>query len=142
MKRIVILLCLMLGLFAVSATSSIITALPAKAEAMNMEACEAQCKNCQKVCQETLAYCKDKGGKYAEAKHLNTLKDCILACKTSADFLSRNSANHMKSCGFCAAICKTCADSCATFADDKKLKECVAECRKCAESCDKMANMK
>jgi hypothetical protein len=142
MKRVVLLVSLLLGLFAVSATGSIITALPAKAESMNMEACEAQCKKCQKVCEATLVYCQKKGGKHAEAKHINTLKDCILSCKTSADYLSRNSANHMKSCGFCAAICKVCAESCEAFTDDKKMKDCAAECRKCAESCEKMSNMK
>jgi hypothetical protein len=142
MKRVVLLISLMIGLFAFSATSSIISALPARAEAMNMAACRTQCKICQKVCEDTLAYCQKKGGKYADAKHINTLKDCILACKTSANFLARNSANHMKSCGFCAAICKICADSCVTFTDDKTMKDCVAECRRCAESCDKMASMK
>lgn len=142
MKRVVLLLSVMIGLFAVSVTSTIVSALPAGAQHMNMDACEATCRKCQKVCEETLAYCKKKGGKHAEAKHINTLKDCILSCKTSADFLSRNSANHMKSCGFCASICKVCAESCDTFADDKKMKDCADECRKCAESCEKMSNMK
>lgn len=82
------------------------------------------------------------GIRNAEVKHINTLKDCIQACKTSANFLSRNSANHMKSCAFCAEICKLCAKSCEAMPDDKKMKACADECRTCAESCDKMANMK
>lgn len=144
MKRILVLCALMLGVFAISASSTIIVQ-PAHAQAKSaptMESCEATCRKCQKVCEDTLAYCQKKGGKHVEAKHINTLKDCIQACKTSANFLSRNSANHMKSCAFCAEICKLCAKSCEAMPDDKKMTACADECRTCAESCEKMANMK
>jgi len=145
MKKIFVLFTLMVGFFALCASSTI-TVLPASAQAksapVTMESCLATCRKCQKVCENTLAYCKKKGGKHAEAKHINVLKDCIQACKTSADFLSRNSENHGKSCGLCAEICKLCAQSCEAMSDDKQMKDCAAECRKCAESCDKMASMK
>lgn len=143
MKKILVLLTLILGFFAFSADGTL-SGLPAVAQtgAPTMESCKAVCRSCQTVCEKTLAYCKKKGGKHTEAKHLDTLKDCITACKTSADFLSRKSANHMKSCAFCAEICRACAASCEAFGDDKQMKDCAAECRKCAESCEKMSKMK
>lgn len=106
-----------------------------------MASCIEECKKCKKICETTLAYCKKKGGKHAEAKHINVLKDCIASCNLSADYMTRNSANHMKSCGFCAEICKACAESCEEFKDDKQMKECAEECRRCAESCTKMSKM-
>lgn len=144
MKRILVLCTLMIGLFALFASPNI-TIQPASAQAkstaVTMDSCLATCRKCQKMCENTLSYCKKKGGKHAEAKHINTLKDCIQACKTSADYLSRNSQNHDKSCGFCAEICKICAKSCETMPEDKQMKACAAECRTCAESCEKMSNM-
>ena len=43
-------------------------AVTAKDEAphVTMKSCIDECKKCQKVCEETLAYCKKKGGKMAE----------------------------------------------------------------------------
>ena len=145
MKRIFVLSALLMGCFAVCTAFSN-NVLPAFAEkpsvSVTMESCEDVCRKCQKVCEDTLAYCEKKGGKHSEVKHLNTLKDCITACKTSADFLSRKSERHTKSCAFCAEICKACATSCEAFGDDKQMKDCAAECRRCASSCDKMAKMK
>ncbi len=144
-KKIVVLFMLILGCFAFSSNTSISAQTGTNtqnATMPSMESCEAVCRKCQKVCEKTLAYCRKKGGKHAENKHLDTLRDCIAACKMSAEFLSRNSANHAKSCGFCADICKLCAESCESFGDDKQMKDCAAECRKCVESCEKMSNMK
>lgn len=144
MKKIIVVVALLMGCCVCTTSNKI--SLPAFAEkaseTMSMESCEEVCKKCQKVCENTLAYCEKKGGKHADAKHLDLLKDCITACKTSADFLSRKSDNHTKSCAFCAEICKLCALSCESFEDDKQMKECGAECRRCESSCAKMAEMK
>jgi hypothetical protein len=143
MKRfMVLIIAVAMGIFAVSAGGPITCpqAIAQKSDApVTMESCQTQCRNCQKICEKTLAYCQKKGGKHAEAKHINTLKDCITACKTSADFLNRKSERHAKSCAFCAEICRACAVSCETFKGDKQMQDCAAECRRCAESCDKMA---
>lgn len=139
MKRAIVLLILGFGLLAFG-TMGGIRVLPASAQhaGHSMQACLDQCRKCHSVCEKTLAYCQKKGGKYADAKHVNIMKDCILACKTSADFLSRNSELHNFSCGFCAAICRACAKSCETFKDDKQMKECADECNRCSSSCEKM----
>jgi hypothetical protein len=108
------------------------------AKVVTMDSCLQECRKCFKICEQTLAYCQTKGGKHADKAHLKTLKDCIAACKLSADFLSRGSQNHAKSCEFCAEICRACATSCDSFSNDKKMKDCAAACRQCAESCEAM----
>lgn len=110
----------------------------AKHESATHASCEDRCKSCQSVCEKTLKYCQQKGGKHVEPGHIALLKDCITACKSSADYLSRNSALHAKACAICAEACNKCAESCEKF-DDKQMKDCAAECRKCAESCTKMS---
>lgn len=94
----------------------------------------SHCGKCKTVCEETLKYCQKKGGKHADAKHINTLKDCIKTCDLASDLASRNSALHEKAAAVCAQACKTCAESCEAF-DDKKMKDCAEECRKCATMC-------
>ena len=106
-----------------------------------MSSCIDECKKCKKMCEDTLAYCKKKGGKLAEGKLINRLKDCVASCNLSADYMTRVSASHTKSCGFCAEICTACAVACEEFKDDKQMKDCAEECRRCADSCSKMAKM-
>lgn len=107
---------------------------------VTMQSCIERCKKCQKVCEDTLAYCKKKGGKLAEKENLNALQDCIASCKLSADYMTRASANHMKSCEFCSEICKKCTEACEKFKGDKQMEKCAEECRTCEESCRKMAS--
>ena len=145
MRRVLVLVTLVFTFAAFSHVEPL-TALPAHAQQssapVTMESCEAQCRKCQKICENTLGYCKKKGGKHTELKHLNVLQDCILVCKTSAEFLSRKSENHTRSCAFCAGICKICAKSCESMSEDKQMKACAEECRRCAASCEEMAKMK
>lgn len=111
-----------------------------EAKQVTMKSCIEECTKCQKACEETLAYCKKKGGKLADKELTNALKDCVQSCKLSADYMTRMSASHMKSCGFCAEICKACAEACEKFKGDKQLEQCAQECRKCNESCEAMAS--
>ncbi len=137
-------LCLMILGFCCGQQGWLPSVVSAKDEASHptMKSCIEECKRCQKVCEETLAYCKKKGGKHAGKAHLNVIQDCIQSCKLSADYMTRESANHMQSCGFCAEICKACAETCEQFKGDKQMEKCAQECRKCAESCEKMSSHK
>lgn len=94
----------------------------------------SHCSKCKSVCEDTLKYCKKKGGKHADKKHINALKDCIKACDFTSDLGSRDSALHAKAAAVCAEACNTCAASCEAF-DDQKMKDCAAECRACAKMC-------
>ena len=101
--------------------------------------CIENCRECHKVCQETLSYCLDEGGKHAESSHLTTLLACAEICGTSANFMTWGVDLHPQVCGVCAEMCERCADSCAAFKDDETMRRCADVCRRCSQSCASMA---
>lgn len=105
----------------------------------DMRQCIENCLQCHRVCVETLAYCLQKGGKHAEAKHLRLLMDCAEICQTSANFMLRGSELHTRTCFACAEVCERCADACARMGDDATMKACEDMCRRCADSCRNMS---
>jgi hypothetical protein len=92
------------------------------------------CRDCAATCEKTLAYFKKKGGKYAKAKNLDTLKDCIALCTASADLKSRNSAHAQKLDAVCNEVCKQCAQMCKDL-NDPALKHCIQSCETCHDCC-------
>ena len=92
------------------------------------------CANCAVTCEKTLAYFQKKGGKYAEAKNLDSLKDCIALCKASADLKSRNSAHATKLDAVCNEVCKQCAEMCKEM-KDPALADCIKSCETCHDCC-------
>src|SRR5271156_5526840 len=74
--------------------------------------CKTECNTCAKVCEKTVAYCQKKGGKHAEAAHLNAIKDCVATCKLSDELMSRDSGLMSKSCAVCKEACLKCAETC------------------------------
>ncbi|MBN9396738.1 MAG: hypothetical protein J0H83_15920 [Candidatus Melainabacteria bacterium] len=96
---------------------------------------DLECEKCAKVCKETIAYFKSKGGKYTEGKNVQILEDCIRTCETSADFIRRGSSNASKIQAVCKEICKQCAQMCKSM-NDPKLKDCIQSCLECEACCD------
>lgn len=100
--------------------------------------CCMQCNSCQKMCEKTLEYCKKKGGKHADAKHIRIMTDCIATCKMNQDFAARGSELQPKMAALCAEACRLCAESCEAL-KDPQMKDCVEECKKCSKSCESMS---
>ena len=67
--------------------------------------------------------------------------DCALICSTCADFMSRGSPLHTRTCGVCAEVCELCAKSCEALGADATMKACAEACRACAASCLRMSRM-
>jgi hypothetical protein len=108
----------------------------------SMKECTELCWVCRTTCQEMLYHhCLPTGGKHAEAEHVKLMADCIQACQTAADFMSRNSKFSASECSACADVCEACAESCDRI-DDEKMKRCAEACRKCAQSCRAISKMK
>lgn len=101
--------------------------------------CLMSCRSCASVCEKTINYCRQQGGKHAEDSHLNAISDCIQACKLSENFMKRGSQMSGQACKFCREACLKCAETCDAFAGDKVMKDCADECRKCAQSCEGMS---
>ncbi len=108
----------------------------------NLQSCITQCWECRTECQETLFnHCLEVGGKHVEKEHIKLMMDCIQACQTSADFMTRNSKLHASTCAACADVCDACAESCERIGGEE-MKKCAEICRRCAKSCREMGKMK
>ena len=104
-----------------------------------LEKCIEDCEQCFKSCASTFKHCLEMGGPHALPKHLNLLKDCMEICKTSEDFMLRDSMHAKCIAEECAKICEQCAESCEEIdPNDAQMKECAETCRDCAESCKDM----
>lgn len=109
-------------------------------ESPAMQQCIKDCRECERVCKETMAHCLKMGGKHAETEHIGSLKDCVETCKLSTDFMERDSHLSPKACQLCAEACDRCAESCESVdPSDSTMKSCAEMCRRCAESCRKMS---
>jgi hypothetical protein len=100
--------------------------------------CIDRCTDCHHLCVETVMHCLQKGGRHADPQHIRLLLDCAEICRTSADFMLRESDLHSMTCGVCAEVCARCAESCERLADDEQMKRCAEACRRCEESCRRM----
>ncbi len=105
-----------------------------------IQQCVEDCLECHRICEETITYCLEKGGKHADPKHIRILRDCAEICKTAADFMLHGSELQPRTCAVCAEACELCAKSCEQFANNDIMQTCVEICRKCAESCRKLAS--
>lgn len=99
----------------------------------------ADALECHRVCEETISYCLQQGGRHAEASHIRLLTDCADICRLAADFMVRGSEFHQQLCGLCADVCVRCAEDCEQFGDDAQMRQCAEACRRWAESCRQMA---
>ena len=108
-------------------------------QSQELRQCIENCRECHTVCQETLSYCLEEGGKHAESSHLTTLLACAEICSTSANFMTWGIDLHPQVCGVCSDMCERCAASCESFKDDETMRRCGEVCRRCAESCASMA---
>lgn len=104
-----------------------------------MQSCIEACTECHRVCLETVDHCLRMGGQHADPGHVRTLLDCADVCRTSADFMTRDSEYHGIVCAACAEICQACAESCERLGG-AKMDRCAQVCRRCADSCARMAN--
>ncbi|PNW70001.1 hypothetical protein CHLRE_17g701600v5 [Chlamydomonas reinhardtii] len=134
------------GTGAAAGTSGGKTAAPPSCghPAKHMDACIEACRNCERVCLDTIPHCLGKGGHHARADHIMLLMNCAAICATSARFMISGSHLHVYTCAACKEVCAACADDCAGMlaggegADDPMVR-CVAACRDCATSCADMA---
>jgi hypothetical protein len=107
---------------------------------MTMDECIRNCLDCHRACVETAIHCLGMGGDHASVDHQRLLADCAQICITSADFMTRGSRFHARTCGVCAELCVACADECERMAGgDAHMARCAETCRRCADSCRQMA---
>ncbi|MEW1914329.1 four-helix bundle copper-binding protein [Kitasatospora sp. NPDC085895] len=101
----------------------------------SIEACLA----CYTRCEETMSYCLQQGGAYADSKLMRALMDCAETSRMCAQMAMRMSAMTAEMCEMTARACEMCAEACAAMPDDDMLTKCAEACRTCATSCRSMA---
>lgn len=114
------------------------TYLTARAD-LTPEQCILDCTECHDICLETLNYCLEKGGRYAEAPHVRLLLDGAQLCQATIDFLLRKSDWQGQMCTVCADVCDQCAESCSQFQDDVQMAACGDICQRAVASCRTVA---
>jgi hypothetical protein len=107
-------------------------------QTISTDECIRHCQECSITCASMLTeHCLREGGPHVEPQHVQTMLDCIAACRASIEFMARNSRYHAQYCRICAEICRACAESCERVGD---MDRCVESCRRCAHSCAAMAD--
>lgn len=101
----------------------------------SIEACLA----CYARCEETMSYCLQKGGAYADPKLMRAMMDCAEMTRMCAQMAMRMSEMTSEMCDMTARACEMCAQACLAIPDDKMMMQCAESCRMCAEACRAMA---
>ena len=104
----------------------------------DLRRCVQATADCHQYSIETIAYCRHRGGAYADATHLRLLLDCAELCQTTTDFILRGSDLSPALCHLCAEVAERSALSCDQFGDDRQTRACAEACRRCALLCREM----
>lgn len=101
--------------------------------------CVQAAADCHQFCIETIVYCRQRGGIYAEPVHLRILLDCAEICQTTTDLMLRGSDLSMALCHLCADAAERCAFSCDQFAGERQTRACAEASRRCALLCRELS---
>jgi hypothetical protein len=125
-----------------SETLQLASATPAmQSLAIEHRECIQMCLECANICDQTLAYCLEQGGKHVNAEHIKLLCDCAESCSMSASMMARSSQFSPQHCGLCATICADCSTSCRSMGIDPQMSACADACALCESSCRRMAKL-
>ncbi|MFJ6215917.1 four-helix bundle copper-binding protein [Streptomyces sp. NPDC092296] len=103
-----------------------------------MQECVEACLACHSMCEETMSYCLQQGGRL-DAQIMRALMDCTDMTRMCADMMMRRSPLSTKMCEMCARACDMCAEACRSMPGDAQLAKCAESCARCAEMCRSMA---
>ena len=105
-----------------------------------MEECIQACLDCHASCLCLARSCVHAGGSLAGPAHVTVLLDCADCCRTTANFMLRDSPLHARLCRLCAELCAACERECRDGADgNEAMLRCADACRRCAEWCERVA---
>lgn len=91
--------------------------------------------DCYRACLETHTYCLKMDGKYAEPAHLRLLLDCSAMCKTTSNFILRQSEFSGEVSALSAEISLRCGEMCERInPNDEQFKLCAHACRQASEA--------
>lgn len=106
-----------------------------------MQECVEACLACHSMCEETMSYCLQQGGRM-DAQIMRALMDCTEMTRLCADMIMRRSPMTTDMCAMCARACEMCAEACKAMPDDAQLTKCAEMCRRCAQTCRSMSGVR
>ncbi|EFJ51203.1 hypothetical protein VOLCADRAFT_57409 [Volvox carteri f. nagariensis] len=106
-----------------------------------MKECIDNCRECERICLETIPYCLSKGVNFHYPLSGSQQQNCAAMCNVSARFMISRSRLHVRTCAVCREVCEACAEDCEGLmgADDECMRSCAEACRMCATTCADMA---
>ena len=104
-----------------------------------LQKCVVDCSNAKNVGIQTLRYCLEQGGKFADPENLNKIQDCNELCNIVCSFLLRKSVMTKEMLKICQKACEDCSLFCQQFKEDKQLEACGKYANQASESCKHLA---
>ena len=105
----------------------------------HMQDCINHCQSVQEECLQTVQYCVDKGGEYADPDCIALLITCEAIAGASVKAMSVGSEYHTKVCKATAEICEAVVRDFEDF-NDRASRHLVKVAQRCAESCREMSS--
>ncbi|MCD0483717.1 four-helix bundle copper-binding protein [Streptacidiphilus sp. ASG 303] len=106
-----------------------------------MQECVDACLACHSMCEETMSYCLQQGGRM-DARIMRALMDCTDMTRMCADMMMRRSPLAAEVSAMCAKACEMCAEACRSVPDDQQLARCAEAAARCAEKCRAMTGVR
>jgi hypothetical protein len=91
--------------------------------------------NCAAACEYCADACLNEDNIKMLVECIRLDKDCADICRTTANFLSRDSKQSNELLRVCADICRACAEECEKHDHHDHCIECARACRECEEAC-------
>jgi hypothetical protein len=103
------------------------------------EECIQACLDCHAICLDVARHCAHAGEAAEQTRLITLLLDCADCCRTTANFMLRDSPLHGRLCRLCVDLCRACERECRALAgEQERMLRCAQACRRCAESCERV----
>jgi hypothetical protein len=104
--------------------------------------CIGNCTACERLCLETMAHCRQRGGDFAETPLLAALALCAELCRDTASTVQDAAGEaQLPMLRACAVACERGAKLCDDFPSDNMLRACGNACRLAARACTGLAHV-
>src|SRR5919198_4415342 len=95
--------------------------------ALDTERCIGECLDCAGVCKAAAAYCRERGGRFADRRRIGAIVHCAAFSRVVADYLLDDTELPRAATTLFVETCEACADACEVLGDAGPLRDCAAQ---------------
>ncbi len=99
--------------------------------ALDTERCIGECLDCAGVCEAAAAYCRERGGRFAERGRISALVRCAAFSRLVADYLLDDAELPRTAMVLYIEACESCVDACEALGDADPPRACAEQARVC-----------